>query len=558
MSFSPRLSAIIAGTATVAALVQLQPALAQKTAAEIREIAEAITVRIDGPGAGGSGFIVELEGNTYTVLTNWHVVDREGDYTVKTADGRQHRVAYGQIQELPGADLAILSFTSSQRYRVAELGNSDRVTSPQTVYVSGWINPLPAIPEPSYSFIDGKITSVLPQPNDRGYSLVYNTSGNYKGMSGGPALDEEGRVVGINGEAAADLLDGPVGLYLGIPINAFEGVRVRETVIETAEEAWKRGKARSDQEDYERAIEYFNQATRLSPDYADAYNSRGWAYHLQGKHERAIADFDQAIRLNADYVDAYNNRGWVYYRQGKHERAIADFDRAIRLNPDRARAYFHRGWVYYSQTKYERAIADCNSAIIVNPNYAIAYNCRGVAYAAQKNYERALADYSESLRLNVFEPWIVQTNRGIAYGLQGNYERAIEDYNQAIRLNPNYAIAYVNRGDAHYYQKNYEGAIEDYSQAIRINPDYATAYNNRGNAYREQARYERAIEDYNQAIRISPDYAEAYYSRGFALRNIGERQRAIEDFRKAAALHQAQGNARWHEESKKRIEELSE
>ena len=224
MNFYPRLPGIIASTATVAALVQPQPVLAQKTAAEIREIAEAITVRIDGPGVGGSGFIVKQNGNTYTVLTNWHVVDREGNYTVKTAGGRQHRVAYSQVRKLPGADLAILYFRSSQRYRVAELGDSDDVDLTQTIYVAGWLNPLPGIPEPSYSFIDGKITSILLRPNDLGYSLVYNTPGNYKGMSGGPVLDEEGGVVGINGQAAGDSITGTVGLYLAIPINTFEEV----------------------------------------------------------------------------------------------------------------------------------------------------------------------------------------------------------------------------------------------------------------------------------------------------------------------------------------------
>lgn len=93
MNLYPKLSAIIAGTATVAALVQPQPALAEKTAAEIREIAEAITVRIDGPGNeqnNGSGTIVKREGNVYTVLTTWHVIDAPGRYTIQTSDGRQH------------------------------------------------------------------------------------------------------------------------------------------------------------------------------------------------------------------------------------------------------------------------------------------------------------------------------------------------------------------------------------------------------------------------------------------------------------------------------------
>jgi nickel transport protein len=196
-------------------------------AADLQQIAKEITVRIDGPGAGGSGFIVKRENDIYTVVTNWHVVDREGEYTVKTEDGRAYAVRYSQIQQLPGADLAVMYFTSSQNYRVAELGNSDNVSLTQTIYVSGWVNPVSAaIRQPAYSLIQGQITAIQ-SPNDGGYALVYNTTGNYKGMSGGPVLNQDGKVIGVNGQAVSDAIQGMVGLYLGIPINTFERLQAR-------------------------------------------------------------------------------------------------------------------------------------------------------------------------------------------------------------------------------------------------------------------------------------------------------------------------------------------
>jgi len=115
----------------------------------------------------------------------------------------------------------VLDFSSTQRYRVAELGNSENVSRNQSVYVSGWLNPIPGINQRSYQFIEGKITSLLQQPEDGGYALVYSNIGTYIGMSGGPLLNEQGQVVGINGRAAGDSITGPVGLYLGIPISRF-------------------------------------------------------------------------------------------------------------------------------------------------------------------------------------------------------------------------------------------------------------------------------------------------------------------------------------------------
>ncbi len=44
------------------------------------------------------------------------------------------------------------------------------------------------------------------------------------------------------------------------------------------------------------AIEDFNQALRIDPNDAQAYNNRGSAHFLLGDIKRAIEDFNQALR----------------------------------------------------------------------------------------------------------------------------------------------------------------------------------------------------------------------------------------------------------------------
>jgi tetratricopeptide (TPR) repeat protein len=63
------------------------------------------------------------------------------------------------------------------------------------------------------------------------------------------------------------------------------------------------------------AIEDFNKAISLKPDYAYAYNNRGVVYGQLSQYQRAIEDFNEAIRLKPDYADAYNNRALVYFNQ---------------------------------------------------------------------------------------------------------------------------------------------------------------------------------------------------------------------------------------------------
>ena len=58
-------------------------------------------------------------------------------------------------------------------------------------------------------------------------------------------------------------------------------------------------------EQYEAAIEDYDEAIRLEPDYATTYHNRGLAKDALGQYEAAIADYDEAIRLNPDYATVY-------------------------------------------------------------------------------------------------------------------------------------------------------------------------------------------------------------------------------------------------------------
>lgn len=165
------------------------------TATEVNAIAAEITVRIEGP-KGGSGVIVEKQDHTYYVLTNWHVVNRIGDYEIITADGRRHSVYYSLIQRIPGLDLAIVPFSSSQRYQIATMANPESVNVGDTVHVAGWPRSGSSLGQRLFFSSQGQVTHR--QNRQQGYSLVY-TNLVRSGMSGGPVLDSRGNLIGING-----------------------------------------------------------------------------------------------------------------------------------------------------------------------------------------------------------------------------------------------------------------------------------------------------------------------------------------------------------------------
>ncbi|MDE0146477.1 MAG: tetratricopeptide repeat protein [Nitrospira sp.] len=142
---------------------------------------------------------------------------------------------------------------------------------------------------------------------------------------------------------------------------------------------------------------YIQNQEKHQPAYTEFYI--GLTFQDQGKHEEAIKHYDEAIRINPQDADAYNNRGNAKFVLGLHREAIADCDRAININPQFAKAYYNRGNAKGKLEKYEEAIADFNEAIRLNPQDAAACYNRGIANKEIGDYKKARADLQRALEL---------------------------------------------------------------------------------------------------------------------------------------------------------------
>ncbi|OKH22993.1 trypsin [Hydrococcus rivularis NIES-593] len=220
--FFPPFVAFIA----VAIYLPLKKFTAFASVPELKKAAQTITVRIEGT-ARGSGVIVERRGQTYTVLTNAHVLQPTGSYGIVAPDGKCYSIKSDTIRQLPELDLAIFLFSSTIPYAIAQLGNPTQLSPGQTVYVGGWANSGGKLHSRVFFTSQGQLTEIDSQL-PAGYSLSY-TNLVRVGMSGGPILDQQGRLVGINGLIRLNSDDEIVGS--GIKIDQFQ--RWHSQVIKT-------------------------------------------------------------------------------------------------------------------------------------------------------------------------------------------------------------------------------------------------------------------------------------------------------------------------------------
>jgi tetratricopeptide (TPR) repeat protein len=79
-----------------------------------------------------------------------------------------------------------------------------------------------------------------------------------------------------------------------------------------------------DKEDYAAALPILVALTEAQPDYADAWNLRGFANRKLGNMDEAAAAYDTALKLNPEHLGALEYQGEMFIQTGKMELALAN------------------------------------------------------------------------------------------------------------------------------------------------------------------------------------------------------------------------------------------
>lgn len=138
---------------------------------------------------------------------------------------------------------------------------------------------------------------------------------------------------------------------LALALGCGQKVLKQESVLDTADNHYSQGMRELDRGNVAKAVQEFDRAKALDPNYPEAYAGMGLALAYQKNYDKALEAVDQALGKNDKSYDARVIKGRIYTMRMKEgddwvKDAVNEFDRAIKLNPASDKAFFYKAEAY--------------------------------------------------------------------------------------------------------------------------------------------------------------------------------------------------------------------
>ena len=202
------------------------------------------------------------------------------------------------------------------------------------------------------------------------------------------------------------------------------------SVLEEGEDYYEEG-------DFEAALDRFDRALAMSPQSADAHNSRGNALMMLGRYDDALASFESSLGLEPGFVKAALNRAELLVDHlGRPEEGQTVCDRLLKRPLeliDAADAYFVKSKAALTLGDLRAALAMAEKAIGLASDRAEFIALRGGILFEQGNYRKALLDLDKAIRLAPEDP-DTHYRRGLTLEKLGREGEARECFERAAGI----------------------------------------------------------------------------------------------------------------------------
>ena len=186
---------------------------------------------------------------------------------------------------------------------------------------------------------------------------------------------------------------------------------------------------------FDKAMNAFEQSIDLNPSAVAAHNGVGRVYYHLGPVQAAIDAYERAIELDKQYKDPYYGLGILYFSKvGNYEAAIETFQRALEHHPGDSSFIVFLGITYSRMGQFDAANKAFQQAIDLDPESTFAYGNLSIVYLHQSRFAEMIATCEREIEIE--DDHSARRMLGYVYELTGQPEQAIRQLEQSIALAP--------------------------------------------------------------------------------------------------------------------------
>jgi TolB-like protein/class 3 adenylate cyclase/Tfp pilus assembly protein PilF len=242
-------------------------------------------------------------------------------------------------------------------------------------------------------------------------------------------------------------------------------------------------------------------------------NVEAYTFYLKGLHfwnkltpadaYKAIENFEKAISLEPNYAQAYAMIAGAYSYLGStgqlnpakaFEIVHRNADKALQLDDSIAESHMAKASAYlFYEWKWEDAFQALQKAITLNPATTEAYQLLSTYYIVMRKKEEAVKVLENALKLDPLSP-IINYHLAEAYIFNEQYMEAEKIFNSLLESDPRMRIAIEGKGWVEVMKGNLEKAREYFEEVHRLTGHPLKGLGPLGYIYGRLGRKEDALE----------------------------------------------------------------
>jgi Flp pilus assembly protein TadD len=173
------------------------------------------------------------------------------------------------------------------------------------------------------------------------------------------------------------------------------------------------------------AVQHFQKAIELYPQYAEAYQLLGVMQLQTGKFAEAEPALQKATEIEPNLSTAYFALGICRNYMAKYSEAETVLLKGLELDPQSADGHYELAKTYWALGRYKDSEPHAQKAVALKPDLAGAHVLEGDIALQKHDAQAALKEYKEAVRLDPKGPMAAPTQQMI-----GKIEQATQQHPQ--------------------------------------------------------------------------------------------------------------------------------